>query len=186
MSSPALVYIDTMLFVYELIKNPNRSDNVANLASKANKFFQDIVNGIYEGVTTTFTELEYKGVVKRALSNISKSSLTKNQELDAASAFRSFIRQTGIMLMDADILSIASVGRVDLFSSTYPIIDKSNPHYDPHGPTDSNPWRSIGGSDGITVNLAIRTNAKFIATSDEAFRQLNNSSLQPLLIQDSY
>jgi len=172
-----------MVFIFHLIRNPNKS---AKWAFKASKFFQDVVNGIYEGVTTTFTELEYKGVVKRSLSNIHKMQVSPQQESAAALDFRNFIRNAGIMLLDADVLSIASISKVDLFSSTYSIMDNANPNSSPRYPNDQEPWRSIGGSDGITVNLAIRSKAKFIATCDLGYRNLNHSNLQPIIIQDNY
>lgn len=63
-----VVYIDTMVFVYRLLPNPN----YGNLASQSSSFFDDVDAGKYQGITSTFTIAEYQGIVKRVISFLKK------------------------------------------------------------------------------------------------------------------
>jgi predicted nucleic acid-binding protein len=180
-SGSPYVYIDTNVFAYKLIPHPNYK---GKLLTKADNFFKDIVSGKYKGVTSTFTELEYRGIIKKVLSDLSNAHVSNLQEMAALSDFRRFIRHLGIMITDADALSSDPVGNINIFSTSSPILASSVPSHFPH--LKKNTWKSIGGADGITVNLAIRSNAQYFATFDRGFAGLNNAQLQPIIVLDVY
>jgi predicted nucleic acid-binding protein len=182
-SGTSRVYIDANVFAYRLISHPSY---LGWLFQKSDKFFQDIISSKYEGVISNWTELEYRGLIKKVLSDIKKGALTQLEESTAMNDFTHFLAQLGIGIMDSDILSINSSQQADLFKSTTSIIGNSIPIYRSNSNPNQNPWRSIGGADGLMVNLAIRSGASYLATFDRAFAGLNNPNLKTIMVPDVY
>ena len=94
MSSQDLVYIDVQVFAYRLIPNPTYGQK---LFEQSRKFFEDISHGVFQGITSTFTETEYRGVVKRVLSNVRNHQITPLEEQVAMDEFNGFLSQLGIV-----------------------------------------------------------------------------------------
>jgi predicted nucleic acid-binding protein len=70
MASQQTVYIDTHVFAYVLLRDPQYK---GMLADKATRFFNDIQSGKYLGIISTFTETEYRSVVKKVISSLRQS-----------------------------------------------------------------------------------------------------------------
>lgn len=60
-----------MVFAYRLLANPN----YGILKKQSMRFFDDIDNGSYLGTTSTFTEIEYIGIIKKVISYIREDLL---------------------------------------------------------------------------------------------------------------
>jgi predicted nucleic acid-binding protein len=62
-SHPQRIYIDTMVFLNQLI-------NVTHpLHLKSKKFFYDVQNQKYQGITSSFTRSEYLGLIKELIAD---------------------------------------------------------------------------------------------------------------------
>jgi hypothetical protein len=90
-----------MVFAYRLLANPN----YGILKKQSMSFFDDIDDGIYVGITSTFTEIEYIGIIKKVISYLKKRPLTPKEEQDALDDFQDLINGLGIHLRSADELS---------------------------------------------------------------------------------
>lgn len=176
MSSGLRTYIDTNVFVYMLIPDPAYSGEYLR---KSKKFFQDITLGLYEGIISTYTETEYKGVVKKVISEINKCHITPKEENLALTDFRNLIATAGIGITDSDSLLKNSI-KMDIFQAADLIVDSSGPIH------HANHWKNIGGSDAIIVDLAIRSGASRLATFDRGFKGLNSSLIKPIIVQECY
>ncbi len=183
MSSKSRVCVDANVFAYRLISYPGYS---ARLYSQSNRFFQDIIAGKYEGITSNFTELEYRGLIKRVLSHMKNNQNVVVEESTAMNDFFTFINQIGIGFKDSDKLSINTLQQAHLIGSSINVIGQTVAIYHPVSKPHQNPWKSVGGADALMVNLAIRAGANFLATFDRAFAGLNNPSLKTIIVPDVY
>lgn len=173
-----LVYIDTNLFAYKLIRTGYKD----KLIKPTDKFFQDIQNGTYLAITSTFTETEYRSVVKRMISKAKNRQLTKLEEDTAMNDFHTFNKKMGIGYTDSDVISYNNnTNQIDIFSvAGNTILQHVSPYY------HDEQWRSIGGMDAIILNLALRSGANMIATFDNGFRGLSHPLIQALIIPMVY
>jgi predicted nucleic acid-binding protein len=180
-----LVYIDTHVFAYHLLPNGD-----AQLVRQAESFFNDIESGTYRGITSTFTSIDYRIVLKKVRarrkgqSNLGSRQQSALSQLEDAvmKDFDKFLLSMGIGLIDADTASVGISGKPDIFRSLDGIITPSNPYQHNKAPD----WRMISASDAILVFLALRGKATRIATFDLGFKGLNNSSIIPLFVQEVY
>ncbi len=174
-------YIDTMLFVYHLARP--KSDRMHRLSLQ---FFLDIENGKYEGVITSFTQIEYIAVMKELLSQRIGASPTFAQLNSLRREFESFIDNEGIEVLDSDDLS-TSVGRCEIFKWSGQVVDACGTI---RGSRDHK-WRTINGADAIHAVFANRADADLLATFDEGFKLIRSLAasgwkLRPLIIQEEY
>ncbi len=176
MLGPATVYIDTNIFVHHLYPTPGDPKEV-EVVRRTTMFFQDVENQKYRAVTTTFTLTEYKGAMKRVLSD-QQARIATDQEVDQAiQTVESFIRNMGIELFKAD--DLIKVGYSTLFADCDRIVEKSTPTLTTKG------WKSIGGADGLLAALADRCAAQLVATLDSGFKGLKGG-VSPLVLWDAY
>ncbi len=144
---------------------------------RTTSFFKDVEDQKYKAVTTTFTLTEFRGAMKRILSE-QQGRLASDQQIDQAiQTVESFIVKMGIELFKAD--DLVKVGYSTLFGDCERIVEKSTAIKTAKG------WRSIGGADGILTALADRCTAQFIATLDTGFKGLK-WGLTPLVLWDAY
>jgi predicted nucleic acid-binding protein len=101
-SSRQLVYVDTNIFAILLLPHPQSKDQYVK---QAKKFIEDIEGGKYTGITSTLTEMEYRGVAKRIISEKKKGQVSLQEEESAMDDFSHFIHQLGMGLIDADIIA---------------------------------------------------------------------------------
>lgn len=181
-STPNLVYIDTHVFAYRLLSYAySNKPKISNMIIQAGKFFQDIQNGKYQAIISTFTETEYRSVVKKVISKYMKRSITPQEEIEAINDFHVFNTTMEIGLSDSDIIAYNNdINRYDIFSEVEQTIQNNvEPYY-------HDEWRVIGGADAILLNLALRSGANMIATFDIGFKGLRHPSIQVLIISDIY
>jgi hypothetical protein len=111
-STIPLVYIDTNLFAYQLLSSNHSGD----IVTRTNKFFKDIQNGKYQATISTFTETEYRSVVRKVISE-KKIPITTSEESAAMNDFDTFCKGMGIGLTDSNLLSNNSnTNLVDIFT----------------------------------------------------------------------
>lgn len=179
MSSPQLVYIDASVLGYALLPHPSKNQSCV---TKARAFFNDINIGKYLGIISTITELEFLGVAKRLITKAVNRPITKQEEQTAMNDLKQYTQQLGIGLDDSDVLSIDNLGNPNLVSGATIVIERSVPYFY----QKRFEWKQMGGTDALTVNLAIRLNAQLLATFDRGFYGLRSSSIRPLIVQDAY
>jgi predicted nucleic acid-binding protein len=175
-----LVYIDTVVFIYRLLPDPDHVD-FANLSMG---FFDDVDGGKYQGTTSTFTKIEYIGAVKKLISFVNKRQLTTEEEQNAIDDFDELVDHLDIFVSDSDRL-VYSTTKPPLFCDTSKIVKASNPYFHLRA-TERRQWMNIGGSDALSVSLAIRSGAKLFATFDRGFKGLRDTSITPLIIHEEY
>jgi predicted nucleic acid-binding protein len=179
LSNIPLVYIDASVLAYAILPH---DDNKEPSVRKARKFLKDIEVGKYRGIISTITEIEYVGAAKRLISKASNRKITLHEQSTAIKDFEEYTEQLGIGIGDSDSLAINGVASSDLFSDAKTMINNSFPYFHMHAGT----WKNIGGTDALTVSLAIRLNAELFATFDRGFYGLNSPALKPLIIPDEY
>lgn len=177
MSGNQLVYIDTNVFAIILLPHPLSQDAYIK---QANEFMGDIENGKYTGITSTLTEMEYRGVAKRRISDKKKGEISHLEEEFSMGDFNRLIYEMGIGLIDADIIAPDISGELKLFRNSDNTIQKSRPVH------VNGQWKMIRSMDALMVNLAIRARANLFATFDRGFRGLGDSSITPLIISEAY
>jgi predicted nucleic acid-binding protein len=69
-----------MFFLYLLLTHKQSNHQYI---SQANKFILDIQNGRYTGITSTLTQAEYRGVIKKRISEKFNSQVSLYQEESA-------------------------------------------------------------------------------------------------------
>lgn len=180
-STPNLVYIDTHVFAYKLLSY-TYGPKIANMIIQTGKFFQDIQNEKYQAIISTFTETEYRSVVKKVISEYMKRNLTEQEEINAINDFHAFNTTMGIGLSDSDGISFNhNINRYDIFSEVDQTIQNNVESY-----YHDTKWKVIGGADAILLNLALRSGANMIATCDMGFKGLKHPLIQALIIPDIY
>jgi predicted nucleic acid-binding protein len=122
-----VVYIDTMVFVYRLLENPNYSS--ANI-NQSMRFFDDIDGGIYTGITSTFTQAEYIAIAKIVISYTNKRQVTSEEERTAIDDLQQLMKGLGINLINADMLLAHDIKQPPLFYSTLESVRMSTPYFD--------------------------------------------------------
>jgi predicted nucleic acid-binding protein len=147
---------------------------------QANKFILDIQSGKYTGITSTFTLAEYRGVIKRRISETFNAPVSIYQEESAIITLNHFIRTCGIGLVDADLIATGSTGNLRVFADTENTIKTSAPI------ASGNQWKMIKSVDSLAVTIAIRIGADLFATFDEGFRGLGSSNITPFIVSDKY
>lgn len=162
-----------MVFVYHFLS----SSRGQNLASKSNSFLEDIENGRYIGIITTFTIAEYLAVIRGVLCNKRDKQVSTGEILTVKAKFEQFITQMGIMLYDSD--SLAS--KKPIFSECENVVERSSAF---KGRRDRK-WHLVRGADALHVALALSVNAEAIATFDDDFRGVDGS-ISPLMISEVY
>ena len=175
-----VVYIDTMVFAYRLLPNPN----YGNLASQSSSFFDDVDAGKYQGITSTFTITEYQGIVKRVISFLKKREINPSEERTALDDFQTFIGGLDINLNDADGLVYRGETST-LFYATGQTLSTTKPYFRSEAP-ERREWKNVGAADALQVVLATRSGARRFATFDRGFVGLNSPSITPLIIQEEY
>ena len=175
-----VVYIDANVFAYRLLKDPNY-DNFLNLSTS---FFDDIDTGKYRGVTSTYTKIEYIGILKKVISYIRQSYITPIEEQIALDDFQQFVDGLEISLTDADALACDGLNST-LFHLTSETLRSTKPYFHKKA-TERRQWMNMGGADALQINLAMRSGANRFATFDRGFKGLNNPSIIPLIIQEEY
>ena len=181
-SIPNLVYIDTHVFAYQLLSySYSMTAKIQKMIITTGKFFQDIQNGKYQAIISTFTETEYRSVVKKVISCYMKRPITPQEENIAMNDFRAFNQSMGIGLTNSDVIAYNNnINQIDIFSTTdYTIQNNVNPYLD-------DKWKVIGGADAILLNMALRSGANMIATFDMGFKGVKHPSIQALIIPDIY
>ena len=84
------VYIDTMVFLNQLFNKTHR------LHPNSERFFHDIENQKYIGVTSSFTRSEYLAIIKEELA-CQLNTVPPQKDVDKAlEIFDSFIEEMGI------------------------------------------------------------------------------------------
>jgi predicted nucleic acid-binding protein len=177
---PEVVYIDTMVFAFRLLPNPNYGKS----ANQSTSFFDDLDAGRYRGITSTFTRIEYSGIVKRVVSYLKKREASPIEEQIALNDFQQFVDGLQIDLSDADTLAYHNL-KSTLFYATAETLRTTKPFFHKEA-SERHQWKNIGGADALQINLAIRSGAKRFATFDRGFKGLNNPSITPLIIQEEY
>lgn len=170
-------YIDTMVFVY-LISRPTTDP----LHTRSLKFFEEVENGTYEAVITTFTYAEYTAVMKETISRRSGKSPSAADMEKLRTEFEGFVEKEGIEVLDADDLSTA-FSRSEVFRWCREVVERTGTVKG-----RDNRWRTIGGADAVHVVLANRAGAELYATFDEGFKAIDELGwdLKPLIIQEVY
>ena len=168
---PPRAYIDTMVFIYHFKSH--------GLTSKADRFFHDIENGKYAGVTTSFTITEYLGVMRKALTEVRDRPITSTDVSRLRKEIEKFISDMGIIYFDADALASPIYGK--LFSSTENIVENAKPFKS----FRNNRWYLVNGADALHVSLALRTGADLYATFDDDFRGIDHW-IKPLMLFEAY
>jgi predicted nucleic acid-binding protein len=167
------VYIDTMVFVYRLLRTTHR------LYPKSYAFFSDIENQKYVGVTTTFTHAEYRAVVRKLLSE-GQDSPASSSDVDAEIVkLDKYLKDMGIELFNADV--VAQQIPLTVFYRVEQLIGASSSIKGGDGK-----WRTIGGADAIAVTLAEIVKADLFATCDQGFKVMSGTTIKPLMISEVY
>jgi predicted nucleic acid-binding protein len=176
-----IVYIDTNVFSYLLLPHKQSLDP---LVKQANRFADEIANGSrFIGVTSTFTQTEYRAVSKRRISEHKGSQITTQEEAYAMNDFGRTIDALGIAIVDADQVAPDISGVLSLFGACDVTIRRCNPV-----PRNGGKWKVISSVDVLMLNLAIRMRADLFATFDDGFRGYNHSDsfIAPFIIPDEY
>jgi hypothetical protein len=158
----SLVYIDVMVFAYRLLPNP-KYKQMGWLQQTIN-FFEDIEKAKYQGIISTFTQIEYRGLVKKIISNINHDKITPEQEEVIMKDFDQFVMDLAIDVNDADHLTTDSLGNLNLFKVTFRIMEESCAYFHKKS-KDNDQWKNIGGADALTSSLAIHSAAATIVLS---------------------
>jgi predicted nucleic acid-binding protein len=178
MSQIPLVYVDTNIFTAYLISNPQSR---FEQSEQAERFFNDIQQGKYSGITSTITQLEFLGNAKRIISQLRKKPIQPFEETISMSTFDSFLDQVGIGFVDVDILLYDPPLRI--FSNCLRIVRGADPvSLRPF----SNDWKMIKSVDSISLHVAIQCKAKLFATFDRGFSGLRNQPILPFIISEQY
>jgi predicted nucleic acid-binding protein len=178
LSSQQLVYIDTNVFSFLLLPHKQSQDQ---FVKQANKFIDEIENGTYIGITSTLTEIEYRGTSKRIISEVKKGLVTAQEEESAMDDFDHFVDTLGIGLVDADQVAPEISGELRLFSLCGKTVRRSHPVH-----MAKNQWKMIRSVDTLMINLAIRIRADLFATFDNGFKGYKDSLIAPLILSDEY
>jgi hypothetical protein len=125
---------------------------------------------------------EFLALAKRLISRTANRQITHNEELTVVNDFTMFSEPLGIALYNSDLLIVNGFGNSSLFSNAKGVIETSCLYFD----QQPSLWKIIGGTDALTVSLAILVNANLIATFDRGFKGLNNPSIAPLIIPEVY
>lgn len=166
-----------MLFVYYFTNNPK-----STLRNKALKFFQDIKDGQVMGIVTTFTLIEFIGVMKNISSENKKINPSKSDISRWETNFETFIGALGITLYDADNLLIAQgSSNCTFFQDCSQIINDSDAIL---GKGDKK-WHVLKGADSIHVLFAERLNADLIVTNDDDFKGIK-TRVKPCILMEAY
>lgn len=178
MSTSPLVYIDTNVFALVLLPHPHTQDP---LIEQADRFILDIEDGKYRGITSTLTEIEYRGTAKRRISENNRSQISPKEEIGAMNHLHQFIRELGIGLVDADTIAPDMSGQLRIFMNAGNTVRLSNPVR-----IGDNQWKMIRSVDALMVNIAVRIGANLFATCDRGFRGLDDQSIVPLIVSEVY
>lgn len=170
-SSDDRIYIDSNVFIKQLLNKEHK------LHSKCRKFFYDIENKKFKGITSSFTRSEYLALVKEIIFKYAEASSTQKNIDIAMSVFDDFVDRMGIEYFNSDDLTGFGF---KLFSESHERIQSAIPSRG----KDSR-WRTLGGADSIILVMAERSHANKIATNDDGFRKID-SKVKPLLVKDNY
>lgn len=176
MSSPERVYVDTNVFVHHLFATPN-DPKEGEFVRRTTMFFLDVEKQKYKAVTSTFTLTEYRGVMKRIISDRAGRIATHQEVEETVQKLEDFIRSEGIEVFGAD--DLIQVGYSPLFGDCDRIVEKASPIYTAKG------HKSIAGADGLLTALADRCQAHYVATFDTGFKGLK-WAVVPLILWDAY
>jgi predicted nucleic acid-binding protein len=161
-------YIDTSVFIWYL--HSAETDGYA----KAEKFFKDIADGKYQGVTSTFVRFEYRGYLKETRAMVNGANASK-QELDLwIDNLARLIEDFGIEEVAADILLRQSWidDCEDVVTQCQPTLDREE-------------WKTMKGADAIHALVAKRARTQQLATLDRAFNSLRGT-VSPFVLWDVY
>jgi predicted nucleic acid-binding protein len=169
------VYIDTMVFLNQLFNKTHR------LHSNSERFFHDIENQKYIGITSSFTRSEYLAVIKQELA-CQLNTVPSREEVDKAlEIFDGFLEEMGIEYFDSDeLVSFALNKDEKFFVYCYDQILSSRPIKG-----KDNKWRMLNGADSLVLLFAEACNANRIATNDDGFKG-TNSYVIPLIPREVY
>lgn len=166
-----------MLFIYYFWYDPT-----FDVSQQSYSFFKDIEDGNFIGVISTFSIMEYIGVVKSLVSKKlgRKISIAETEALKES--FLDFIRKMGILLYNSDDLTINSYSTsCSLFSDCENLIESADPTL---GSVDRK-WHSLKGADALHIILAIRSNATHFATFDDDFRGVKDA-IKMVMVREEY
>ena len=184
MSSTQLVYVDTNVFSTYLLPYPNPKSKQLLVQQATKQFFLDIENGKYLGIISTLTEIEYRGIAKKLISQRKNRSVSSLEEQSAMRDFNLFVEKLGIGLINSDRIALDNAsGKYNIFESTEQVVKASNPI---HVNYESKLWKMIRSIDALMLNMAVRARATLFATLDTGFRGINNTFITPLIIPDVY
>ncbi len=160
-----------MTFVYQLVNvtyklNPN-----------AQRFFTDIEQQKFKGITSSFVKTEFLSVMKRLLAEQEKKLPDKSSIEFVWKKFNQFLNEMGIEEFDADDLANQD-GRI--FVDSQRLVEDSTIVQGKDGK-----WRTLNGADSLHVLLAERSNADKLMTNDEGFRT-SKSAVQVIFLKDEY
>lgn len=164
------VYIDTMVFLNHLFNKEHP------LHSISARFFLDIENQKYVGITSSFTRSEYLGVIKQLMAEGGDILSDQSKVNNTLKIFDEFIDEMGIEYYDSD--ELASTG--NLFSDSSDRISTSVPI---RGRDKT--WRALNGADSLLLIFAERTGSNSIATNDDGFKG-TTSFVKPLVLREIY
>lgn len=163
------IYIDTMIFVKFLYNTSHKLHPICK------KFFHEIQDGKFIGVTSSITRIEYIAVLKKLLAE-KDEKIIDNEIKKELTRFDKFIEDLGIEYYDSDDLTKS----INIFSICFQRVMSSKPFQG-----KDNQWRGLGCADSIVLIMAERSSSKYIATNDDGFRQIKSSVL-PCIIKDKY
>lgn len=162
------LYIDTSVFIWYL--HSGKTDGY----SKAERFLKDIAGGKYQGVTSNFVRLEYRGFLKETKATGTGYNATK-QELDLLiDKLDRLIEDYGIEEVAADYLLGQS-----WIDECADIVTQCQPT------RRGDDWETMKGADTIHAIIASRARTHKLATLDYDFRSLRNS-ISPFVLWDMY
>lgn len=174
------VYIDANLLAHYLIQGSG------TLFRRTQRLMNDISNGTYVGVLSTFTISEYLAVARDIIAERVGRTPTA-QEMDAAErSLMTFLNDMGIELTDSDVLAGQTlVGEPEIFAQMAAVAKSAN-SMSRRVDAGRMEWDGPGGADCLVAVFASRLNAKKIATNDQGFRGLRLPGLTPLILGDVY
>ena len=140
-------------------------------------FFEDIENGKYIGIVTTFTISEYLAVIRGLLCKKRNKKITSLEIMTAKTKLEQFINQMGIVLYDSDNLATKHA----VFADCENMIESDEPALGRH----DRKWHYLKGADALHLAFARSVNAEAIATFDEDFRGACGT-VSPLIISEVY
>jgi hypothetical protein len=127
-SNIQLVYVDTNVFSIHLLPYPSSKPKQLLIQQATKQFFLDIENRKYLGIISTLTEIEYRGVVKKLISQRKNRSVSSLEEKRAMCDFNLFVEKLGIGLIDSDRIALDNAsGKYNIFKSTEQVVKTSNP-----------------------------------------------------------